>query len=207
MLECNSQLHIYYPNAYPKSCTRCGFHSDTVSHVLNGCRDSKCAIQARHNRVLDIISNAVSALVCLAETTILKDQPIRPTHFDDTEIESVFEGIHSNRPDLSVINHRERSCSIIEIAVPYDPFINDCYQLKFDKYLPLSQKISDLGYSCKIIVLIVGSLGSVHSRFASGLKLAGFCNARAKAIARYCSVSAMIGSRIIWKQRCKAVLP
>ena len=56
LLECNSLLHLYYPLSYSKRCMRCNFHSDTVSHVLNGCKKSKGAIQTRHNRIVDIIA-------------------------------------------------------------------------------------------------------------------------------------------------------
>ena len=69
--------------------------------------------------------------------------------------------------------------------------------------MPLCQRISDLGYHCKIVVLIVGSLGSVHKKFISGLCMAGLSPRRARAIAKYCSISAAIGSKIIWKLRCK----
>ena len=206
--ECNSLLHTYYPAAYPRSCNRCGFPWDTISHVLNNCRASKGAIKARHNRMLKIITTAVSDIHGdTDQTAILKDQLVKPCYFDHTQALPAFEGVLHTRPDLCVINHSERSCLLIEVAVPFDPFLNDCYQNKFDKYLPLCQRIQDMGYSCKIIVLIVGSLGNVHPRFVSGLSLSGLPNVRAKSIARYCSISAMIGSKIIWKQRCKAVLP
>ena len=45
LLECNSLLHTYYPGTYAKSCSRCGFYADTVSHALNGCRESKNSSQ------------------------------------------------------------------------------------------------------------------------------------------------------------------
>ena len=89
------------------------------------------------------------------------------------------------------------------MAVPFDPFVNVCYQAKFDKYMPLCLRINELGYQCKIIVLIVGSLGCIHKKFVSGLCIAGLAPRRARAIAKYCSISAAIGSKIMWKQRCK----
>jgi hypothetical protein len=56
----------------------------------------------------------------------------------------------------------------------------------------------------EVVVLLVGSLGLVHKRFVSGLNLLGVSPIRrVKGIAKYCSVSATIGSRIIWKQRCR----
>ena len=55
LLECNSLLHTYYPGTHAKSCWRSGFYADTVSHALNGCRESKNSIQKRHNRLASIV--------------------------------------------------------------------------------------------------------------------------------------------------------
>ena len=208
LTECNSLLHIYYPADYPRSCPRCGFSSDTISHILNNCRYSKGAIQARHNRLAKIVTRAVSGLHSNdPAVTVLEDKLVKPAHFTQAPDTSAFDGVRSNRPDICVIDHANKTCHIIELAVPFDSFVGESYQMKFDKYLPLCQRISDLGYTCKVIALIVGSLGCVHTRFVSGLRMAGLSAARARAIARYCAVSAMIGSRIIWKQRVKAILP
>ena len=201
LLECNARLHTYYPDAVPQQCPRCGFFIETVSHLLNGCRESKTSIRNRHNRVLDIISKAVKDANQRADVFV--DSPVTPSKFDDFSSNS-FDGISHNRPDICIIDKITKSCLIAEVAVPFDVFLDDCYSNKFDKYFPLSQRIADLGYSCKIFVLLVGSLGLVHRRFVSGLKLLGVSPIqRARAIAKYCSVSAIIGSRIIWKERCK----
>ena len=137
------------------------------------------------------------------ESIRLCDQIVRPSHFCDDHSDDCFEAVPHTRPDLCLIDRDQKQCLIVEVAVPYDPFVNECYQGKFDKYMPLCQRISDLGYHCKIVVLIVGSLGSVHKKFVSGLCMAGLSPRRARAIAKYCSISAAIGSKIIWKLRCK----
>ena len=108
---------------------------------------------------------------------------------------------------MCVIDRETGACTIVEVSVPFDAFVDDCYQGKFDKYLPLCEEIQNIGFSCKICVLVVGALGSVHKRVVSGLQMTGIAKFRAKSIARYMSVSTMIGSFIIWKQRCKRVLP
>ena len=50
-------------------------------------------------------------------------------------------------------------------------------------------------------VLIVGSLGNVHRRFTSGVRMLGIPNVLAKSLAKYAFVSAMIGSHIICRKR------
>ena len=93
------------------------------------------------------------------------------------------------------IDHATRKCLIVEESVPFDVFVNDCYQSKLNRYLPLCQAITETGYDFKMIVLVVGSLSSVHCRFVSGLGLIGIPTSRVKRVAKYCSVNAMTGSR------------
>ena len=95
-----------------------------------------------------------------------------------------------------------KSVKIIEISVPYDCHISLTYQEKFNKYFPLSQEINELGYYTEIIVLLIGSMGSVHSKFVGGLRKCKITTREAKFLARYCSVSTCIGSFRVWRQRC-----
>ena len=200
LLECNTLLHTYFPTTFQKQCQRCGFFTETVSHILNSCRENKNSIQKRHNRIAEIVCRSVMEVNTNA--TSIADKILTPALFTSSA-DNAFSNITHTRPDLCVIDHANNKCLLIEVSVPFDAFVEDCYTNKFNKYLPLCQKIGELGFQCKTLVLVVGSLGSVHSRFSSGLKMAGIPAHRAKAIARYCSISAMIGSRIIWKQRCK----
>ena len=203
LTETNSQLHLYYPGEVPRSCGRCGFYTDTLSHVLNGCRESSNAIQSRHNRIMNIIAKTVKDANPHSEISV--DSVVRPNmfHGDDRQ----FTGVRHNKPDICVIDHSSNKCYLLEIAVPYDAFVNESYQAKFDTYLPICQRINELGFDCRIVVLIIGSLGSVHIRFVKGLQMLGLSARQAKSTARYCSTSAAIGSRLIWKHRCRAVLP
>ena len=50
-LQILEYAHTNYPGTYAKSHSRCDLYSDTISHALNGCRESKNSIQKRHNRL------------------------------------------------------------------------------------------------------------------------------------------------------------
>ena len=90
---------------------------------------------------------------------------------------------------------------IVEISCLYDAFVNTCSNTKFAYYQPLKELINvATPYSCKTMVLILGSLGTIHNRLASGLKMLGFPNRHCKAIAKYIGVRATIGSNIVWKK-------
>ena len=128
------------------------------------------------------------------------NKPIKPNDFGLAHLNFVT---NHTRPDACIINHEDRSCVLVEVSVPFDSFVQSCHSDKFYKYLPLCQEISELGYTCRVFVFVVGSLGTVHTKLVPGLKRLGISAVRAKAIARYCSVSAMIGSKQIWQYRCR----
>ena len=197
LLQCNSLLHLYY--GIPKHCRLCGFPSDTASHVLNGCTKIKNMYQKRHDRMVNLIHDKVVGKR-KSDTVVLKDTFITPDKFD-SHLPN-FEHPHT-RPDIVCIDKKSRTATIIEVAVPFDAHMDKTYKHKFDKYYPLSLEINQLDYSTRIVVLIVGSLGNVYTRFVSGLKLLNLSHTDAKFMARYCSVSAMIGSHMTWKIRCK----
>ena len=44
-----------------------------------------------------------------------------------------------------------------------------CFQNKFEKYFSFSLEINGLGYRTEIVVLLIGSMGSVHYESVSGL--------------------------------------
>ena len=80
------------------------------------------------------------------------------------------------------------------------------YLTKFMYYSPLSELINlDTTYSCKIVIIIIGSTGCVHKNMMPGLKILGFDTRRSKAIAKYLSISAAIGSKIVGQMRVGAV--
>ena len=109
----------------------------------------------------------------------------------------------ATKPDIVIIDYEFRTVKIIEISTPFDAHINICYQNKFDKYFPLTLEINEFDFTAEIIVLIVGSTGSIHKRFISGLRKCCIPKSEAKFLAKYSSVSAMIGSYRVWKRRCK----
>ena len=120
---------------------------------------------------------------------------------DDIEFANIFKSIQARKPDLFLIDHENMKCFILEVSCPFDAFIEECYNTKFQKYMPLCDMLTICGFDCKILVFVIGSLGHVHYRFCSGLRKLGFPIRVAKAVAKYTSISAMIGTNIIWKIR------
>ena len=195
LLQCNSLLAIYYPQRYSRSCTLCNHPHDTVSHVLNGCTKYQRMYQARHNRLVDLIcKNLPQTNSC----TVYKDRVVTPQLFQsDTTFSST-----ATRPDITIINEEDREVLLAEIAVPFDAFIDICYSKKFEKDIELCHEITTLGYHCRVIVIVIGSLGTVHGRVVSGLHLLGIPRYASRWLARYLSISSILGSLAVWQRRC-----
>ena len=197
LLECNSLLHKYYPHIYPKSCPMCNNPFETVSHIMNGCMVFHNQYVARHNRIVSLILGEV--LKRHPHMMIYSDQIITG---DMLEANCDLTILQHRKPDLLVCDRVAKRAFIVEVACPFDAFLDNCYNTKFDKYCPLNEMITlDTPYECKTIAIIIGSLGSVHRRVVPGMKLMGFSNRHGKAIAKYISISATIGSNKIWKKR------
>ena len=200
LLQCNSLLHLYYK--VPKSCNLCRHPSETASHILNGCRELKNIYSKRHNRVVDILHTKISS----ANRTkyILKDTVLSPDIFSSEQ--ETF--THRNtRPDITMIDKASKTVTLIEVSLPFDAFMNKCYESKFDKYFPLSLEINQFGFTTEVIVLIIGSLGNVHFRFVSGLMKCGLTKRESNSLSKYCSISSVIGSSKVWKTRCRLNKP
>ena len=131
ILQCNSILHLYY-NA-DRSCNLCNHPSETVSHILNGCKQLKDMYTKRHNRLVDLIYEKIPSQ---HNMSIIKDKTLTPSDFNDSS--ESFITTH-RRPDITVIDTETRQVFLVEIAVPFDTFIGETYQNKFEKYLPLSR--------------------------------------------------------------------
>ena len=78
------------------------------------------------------------------------------------------------RPDLLVVDKKERSCKIIDFAVPGDSGIEEKEKDKIEKYQDLGKELQKIrNVKVKIITLVVGSLGGIPKQFGNRLKQIG----------------------------------
>ena len=78
------------------------------------------------------------------------------------------------RPDLVVVNKKERSCKIINFAVPGDRRTEEKEKDKIEKYQDLGRQLQKIwNNKVKIIPLVVGSLGAIPKQFGNSLKQIG----------------------------------
>ena len=81
--------------------------------------------------------------------------------------------IEARRPDLVVVDKKERSCKIIDFAVPGDR-IEEKEKDKIEKDQELERELQKIwNVKVKIIPLVVGSLGAIPKQFGNRLKHIG----------------------------------
>ena len=82
--------------------------------------------------------------------------------------------IEARRPDLVVVDKKERSCKIIDFAVPEDSRIEEKEKDKMENYQDLRRELQKIwNVKVKIIPLVVGSLGAIPKQFGNRLKQIG----------------------------------
>ena len=82
--------------------------------------------------------------------------------------------IKARRPDLVAVDKKERSCKIIDFAVPGDSRIEEKEKDKIEKYQDLGRELQKIwNVKVKIIPLVVGSLGAIPKQFGNRLKQIG----------------------------------
>ena len=74
--------------------------------------------------------------------------------------------IRARKPDIAVVNKNERSCVIIDIALPEDIKVSKKEREKIERYQELKREIKRMWNirSIKVIPVIVGALGSISKR-------------------------------------------
>ena len=153
---------------------------ESIYHIVSGC--SKLAqkeYKRRHDKLGKIVHWKL-ARKCSFEAG---------DKWYEHEPESVFENedykifwdfniqtdhvIEARRPDLVVVDKKERSCKIIDFAVPGDSRIEK-EKDKIEKYQDLGRELQKIwNVKVKIIPLVVGSLGAITKQSGNRFKQIG----------------------------------
>ena len=79
--------------------------------------------------------------------------------------------IEARRPDLFVVDKKEKSCKIIDFAVSGDSRTEEKDKDKIEKYQDLGRELQKIwNVKVKIIPLVVGSLVAIPKQFGNRLK-------------------------------------
>ena len=172
-----------------------------MSHILNGCCAYRGMYIARHDRIVDLIVKAISNHFP-PPVKMYKHSSVNHTMFHLCNNPATFTHIPANTPDVVVVDDLSKEVFLLEVGCAFDPSLEEAFMTKVIKYQPLLGAISELGYRCRLLVFIFGSLGHAHRLVTRGLQLLGMPKRGAKQLAKFCSISAIIGSRHIWRRHC-----
>ena len=82
--------------------------------------------------------------------------------------------IEARRPDLVVVDKKERICKIIDFAVPGDSRMEGKEKDKLEKYQDLGRGLQKIwNVNVKVIPLVVGFLGAIPKQLGNRLKQLG----------------------------------
>ena len=82
--------------------------------------------------------------------------------------------IQARRPDLVIINKIEKTCHIIDVAIPGDERVSAKETEKIEKYDELRRELERLWkVKAKVVPIVVGALGTVTRNLNSYLKEIG----------------------------------
>ena len=147
-IRTNYVKHNIDKTAQSPLCRMCDKKSETISHIVSECEKlAQKEYKRRHDNVARIVhwklcgkyklkrsekwyEHAPEGVVENEEVKILWDVMIQC----DREIKA-------RKPDIVVVNKNERSCSIINIAIPGDIRISEKEKEKIERYKELKREI------------------------------------------------------------------
>lgn len=150
-------------------CRICNKFEETVDHVISGCPElAKTDYMERHNR----IAKYLHWLICRSHGLKVPNkwyehQPDTVTEKDNITIlwdmpVITDRQIAANRPDIIVKNKSDRTCHLIDVAVPADKNTSVKTVEKLSKYKDLEIEVSRMWkLRANTIPVIIGALGLI----------------------------------------------
>ena len=161
----------------PVECRMCGKGTETLGHILSSCEIHNFgAYKDRHDRVLFLLVKAVMQYLNLKPPKELTKPGgiVKPgvygTKHREIRVDQVIptmESIRARRPDLVVIQAREKVIHILDVACCWEPKLLEREKEKRAKYQNLkadmARQYQDKGYKVHVIPVVMGDLGIVKN--------------------------------------------
>ena len=178
----------------------CNERTESMAHLLNSCRKYKDLYSRRHDSVVEFLGQKIQKKN--STSTLFVNKMVETTF---PHIRNALQQLTQRKPDLLEIKENKRDCEIVEVTVCFDLYMDTSYNEKVNKYQTLRNLLNEHGIATSISVMCFGSLGTVHKSVRGNLKRLGLLGEEAKETMKWCSVSNMICSNIIWRNRCKKI--
>ena len=193
IVTCNYTLSIWYP-ATSLICSLDNYRLESMAHLLNGCKEFKDNYSKRHDKIISKVAEGLKHFWPFVSTnktigSALEELPLK----DHLKI---------LRPDIVLCN--QEKIVLIDVAFPYDLFLNELFVRKLNIYMELNYDINKT-VKCDVLPFIVGLTGLVHKKCLKTLVSLRIPNRQAKGLYKWCSSSNILFPRRIWNVRCRLV--
>ena len=170
-------------------CRLCGARAETVSHIVSECKELAQTEykKIRHDKVAAILhwqfcqkygfpTTAKSYEHFIdKEMTVLENEEIKLLW--DFSIQTEMK-IEHNKPDLVLLDKKERICYIIDVACPFDTRVEKKEKEKFEHYTDLKYELLKVWNTevtkVYIIPIVIGALGIVTKNIVKYLEKIDF---------------------------------
>ena len=109
----------------------------------------------------------------------------------------------TRKPDIVI--KTGNNILIIDVACPYDLYIENTYKHKINYYECLKKILTEACFEAKVEAIIIGSLGTVHNKALNVLTSQYMNKRKAKGLLKWCSTSNIISAKQLWNIRCHLV--
>ena len=168
---------IYGENINEK-CRICKQYDETVKHIITGCpilatkeyieRHNKVAAHIHYNTCKHYGINVNEQWYAHEPKNVETNEKV--TILWDTQIHT-DRHIPANKPDIIIKDIAQKTCYIIDIAIPSDTSINQKEAEKKLKYRDLQIEIQKMWkMKCIIIPIIIGATGTLLKNFGENIK-------------------------------------
>ena len=140
-------------------CRMCGERGETMQHIICECKKLE---QREYKRRHNTVAKLVRWKLCEKYNLERKEK----WYWDiNIQCDDVME---ARRPDLILVDKKEKSCVIIDVAVPGDCRIRQKEIEKVEKYQNLKRELKRLWSlkKVKVVPVVVGALGCISKGFS-----------------------------------------
>ena len=140
-------------------CRMCGERGETMQHIICECKKLE---QREYKRRHNTVAKLVHWKLCEKYNLERKEK----WYWDiNIQCDDVME---ARRPDLILVDKKEKSCVIIDVAVPGDCRIRQKEIEKVEKYQNLKRELKRLWSlkKVKVVPVVVGALGCISKGFS-----------------------------------------
>ena len=161
------------------TCRRCNEATETIQHITSACKSlTQTDYKYRHDQISAIIHQKLAKTNNLLKqttpyykytpSTILENETHR-MYWDRTIITD--KTIHHNRPDITLIDKKNRITYLIDVAVPNTHNIQSTHAEKISKYTDLAIELKTMWKMDKVIIvpIILSATGVVPKTLKHGI--------------------------------------